>query len=84
MPRLRTNESTEDRFCRIYHERLTGRMSYRGTTIDDIAEILNCTVQTARRKIRNIPTLTVAEMQALNRAFDLDVAVVDRMERVRK
>ena len=59
-------------------------MSYRGTTIDDIAEILNCTVQTARRKIRNIPSMTIAEIQALNSVFDFDLAVVDRMEGVRK
>lgn len=84
MPRVKVRESTEDRFCRVYHERLTGRMSYREATIEDVAEILGVTVQTARRKIRHIPSMTVAEMQALNEAFDLDLAVVDRMEGVKQ
>ena len=80
MPRIKTRESSDDRFCRIYHERLTGRMSYRGLTIEDIAEILGCTVQTARKKIHHIPLLTIAEIQALNAKLDFGLAVVDRME----
>lgn len=80
MPRVKVRESADDRFCRIYHERLVGRMSYRGLTIEDIAEILGCTVQTARKKIHHIPLLTIAEIQALNAKLDFGLAVVDRME----